>query len=288
MILIILLVILIVACFVPYVSVFLYHPFLFFKNVFFDLKKYIKYRKWRECKEYGRIRMYTGLFGKGKTLSAVHYVRNIYNKYNGKNVYVDGKWQIQYIGIISNVKLFDVPYVPLTSTEDIVNCHNGFNAATVCIVLIDEASTQFNSRNFKTNISSTLLNSMLTCRHHKFGMVLTAQRYMHVDALIRQITSDVYECDKLWRGMVQRRCSAWDLENATDIKLVKYKYCSFFITDSDYNAYDTSAIVDDIKRKQKNGELLTDSEVLSQQGNTDGNLYAIPHKSHRAKKYSTS
>ena len=236
-----------------------------------DTYKYIRYKRWRECKAYGTIDVFAAyqdkVFGCGKTLNLVRYLVNVYEKYNGKMVYnfKTKQWEEQIVKIVSNVEL-NIPYVKLTSTDDIINCHNDLNESSVCIVAIDEASTEFNSRNFKTNISSTLLNSMLTCRHHKFGMILTAQRFSHIDALIRQITNRVALCRKIWRFSMLYTCCAWDLENASNIAMVKHFRSCWFITNKYFNAYDTSAIVDEIKRKQANGDLLSDSEVLALQG----------------------
>jgi len=274
----------IIVCFLlfmfPLLRCALSNPFSVIKYSLIDFKKYIKYKRWNECSDFGKIIMYTGLFGRGKTLSAVHRVIDIYNKYNGKKVFnfKNMSWEVQEIKILSNVEI-NIPFIKLESAEQIVNCSNMLeNESSVCIVLIDEASTQFNSRNFKTNISSTLLNSMLTCRHHKFGMFLTAQRFNHVDALIRQITESVVECRKIWRFQLQYVCSAWDLENCTNIKLVDYVARCWFVRNKDYSAYDTSAVVDDIKRKQANGELLTDQEVLNNQGNQNLSEFNVSSK----------
>lgn len=232
--------------------------------------------KMNECKAYGKIDVYCGLFGRGKTLSATNKAARIYKKYNGRVVYNSDtrSYELQEVKILSNVSL-NIPYEKLESTEQIINCHKGLSDMSVCIVLIDEASTQFNSRNFKTNISATLLNSMLTCRHHKFGMILTAQRFNHIDALIRQICNNAIECKKIWRFQYLRTADAWDLENCTNIKLVQHYKTCWFVRDRDYKRYDTSAVVDDIKRKQANGELLTDAEVLELQGNINTSEYNV-------------
>lgn len=250
------------------------HKVIFYgiRDIFF----YIKHKRWRECKDYGKINCYTGLFGRGKTLSGVHKVLSIYNRYNGKMVWSEQHkcYKQQTIRIISNVDLA-IPHIKLTNTQQIINASEGLNDVSVAIVLIDEASTQFNSRNFKNNISATLLNSMLTCRHHKFGMILTSQRFLHMDALIRQICEDAIECKKIWRFQFLYRASAWDLENCTNINLVKHVTSCWFVSDKDYKAYDTLANVENIKRMQQNGELLTDEEILARQGNINTSEYNV-------------
>lgn len=277
----------------PAVRTLLFHPFKVLKNGVIDGYKYIRYRRWNECKpgiHYGFLNMYVGsnesIFGSGKTLSAVEWVCQIYNQYNNKKVYnIDtNEWEIQEVRIVSNVDL-NIPYVKLESTDDIIDCHKGLNASSVAIVFIDEAGSQFNSRNFKTNISATLLNSMMTCRHEHFGMILTSPRYMQVDALMRQITSRVTECRKIWRFQMLYSCSAWDLENCTNVKLIKHYTTCWFVENKHYAAYDTYANVSEIKRKQKNGELLSDSEVLELQGQaTSTDVYRLGSRTRNVEK----
>lgn len=78
-----------------------------------------------------------------------------------------------------------------------------------------------NSRNFKTNIDPLFLNTILTCRHYYISLYYTAQRFGHVDALLRQVTSCVIDCDKLWRLQRLNTYDAWDMENATNIQLLQ-------------------------------------------------------------------
>lgn len=283
--------IVLMVCF-PLIRCFIGNIYLVLYNAFVDTYKYIRYKRWNECKNYGTIDVFASysdkVFGCGKTLNGVKYVQSVYERYNGKKVYnfKQKKWEIQTIKIVSNVDL-KIPYTKLVSTDDIINCHKDLNESSVCIVFIDEASTEFNSRNFKTNISSTLLNSMLTCRHHKFGMILTAQRFNHIDALIRQITCRVALCRKIWRFQMLYTCSAWDLENASNIDMVKHSKSCWFVQNKHYNAYDTSAIVDEIKRRQANGDLLSDSEVLALQGEqTVSDIKKVYKPSRKMKKYS--
>ena len=47
-----------------------FHPVKLVRYGAVDLYEYIKYQKWNECKT-GELVAYVGLFGKGKTLSAV-------------------------------------------------------------------------------------------------------------------------------------------------------------------------------------------------------------------------
>ena len=55
-------------------------------NGYKDLRDYVKYKKWNNA-SCGELVAYVGLFGKGKTLSAVHTVVNRYKRYNNKRVF---------------------------------------------------------------------------------------------------------------------------------------------------------------------------------------------------------
>ena len=95
-----------------------FHPISVSYNVIKDLFNYIRYKRYNECHEYGRIRLNSAkasqVFGCGKTLSLVRQAIHIYNRYNGLEVWDENKKEfvIQHIHIISNVTLFDVPYIP--------------------------------------------------------------------------------------------------------------------------------------------------------------------------------
>jgi len=250
------------------------HPVNTSQYAFLDFYKYIKYKGYNNVKT-GEIVAYVGLFGKGKTLSATHKVRKLYKKYNDKLVWDRGrkKFVTQKIEILSNVQLLDVPYTSLISLAQI------FQAAeqnklkdiqndtyTVTLVLGDEFSVQLNSRSFKDNINPLFLNTLLTCRHHHISLYYTAQRFGHVDALLRQVTSYVVDCDKKWRLMAQYHYDAWDMENATNALLLKpIGRGGFFVTDSDYNSYDTLAVVQNLKKKFDEGDMLSDEEILQLQ-----------------------
>ena len=77
-----------------------------------------------------------------------------------------------------------------------------------------------NSRNFKPNIDPLFLNTILTCRHYYISLYYPAQRFGHVDGLLRQVTSYVIECSKLWRFQRLSLFDAWELENAANPRLL--------------------------------------------------------------------
>lgn len=259
------------------------HPFKLFRYASVDLLKYIKYERWNECQT-GELVAYVGLFGKGKTLSAVHKVVSMYHQYNGKRVWDRdrNKWVEQRVKVLSNVAL-QIPYDDFVSLQQVVHCaeNNGeydkqHDTLTITLVLGDEFSVQMNSRNFKSNIDPLFLNTLLTCRHYHISLYFTAQRFGHVDALLRQVTSYVVDCNKLWRFQRQNLYDAWEMENATNPALLTpiARKC-WFVDDRDYAAYNTLACVGNLQKSFKEGDMLTEEEILSlrrndNQANMDG------------------
>lgn len=259
------------------------HPIRAVRYGAVDLFKYIKYERWNVCQT-GELVAYVGLFGKGKTLSAVHKVVSMYHQYNGKMIYDRDrkKWVTQRVKVLSNVAL-QIPYDDFVSLQQVVHCaeRNGefdelHDTLTVTLVLGDEFSVQMNSRNFKSNIDPLFLNTLLTCRHYHISLYYTAQRFGHVDALLRQVTSYVVDCDKLWRFQRQRLYDAWEMENATNPRLLTpiARKC-WFVDDKDYGAYNTLACVGNLQKSFAAGDMLTEEEILAlrrndQQVNMDG------------------
>lgn len=224
------------------------------------------------------INMYIGLFGQGKTLSAVHDCVEFYYTYNDKKVYDDriGKFVTQKVFILSNVSLVGVPYRKFTSLQQIVNIarwrhitDKKKNQRTITVVIGDEFSVQMNSRNFQggktssgkvieKNISPLFLNALLTSRHALIhGFFLTSQRFGHVDALLRQVTTNVIECKKVWRLQGLIYYDAWKYENCVNpLELRPERKTGFFVTNEDYSRYDTLAVVADLSKATDDGDML--------------------------------
>lgn len=257
-----------------------------------DFYFYFKYHKWNECQT-GELLAYVGLFGKGKTLSVVHRVVGDYKRYNDKKIWCKDrkKWVTQKVKVLSNVTL-QIPYEQFISLEQIIYCaennasmDNENDTYTVTLVLGDEFSVQMNSRNFKTNIDPLFLNTLLTCRHYHISLFYTAQRFGHVDALLRQVTSAVIDCAKLWRFQRQNVYDAWEMENATNTMLLTpiYRGC-WFVTNSDYAAYDTLAVVGQLKKSVQSGDMMSSEEILALQQNQGTNSDGIVNPSRKLKK----
>ena len=281
--LIVLIVVALVLVYFPTLRCAVCHPVKLTRYGVSDLIRYIRFQRWNECQT-GELVAYVGLFGKGKTLSAVHKVVSMYERYNGMMVYDRERqmWVEQRVKVLSNVAL-DIPYDDFVSLQQVVHCaeKNGeydreHETLTVTLVLGDEFSVQMNSRNFKSNIDPLFLNTLLTCRHYHISLYYTAQRFGHVDALLRQVTSYVVDCDKLWRFQRQNLYDAWEMENATNSQLLTpmSRRC-WFVTDKDYNAYNTLACVGNLQKSFKEGDMMSEDEILAlrrneQQANMEG------------------
>lgn len=252
------------------------NPLKVLYNVPRDIYKWFRYLRWREGKM-GNLIAFVGLFGKGKTLSAVHFIMTKYRKYNNRRIYdfARRKWVTQKVHVISNVNLSGIPYEHFSGLVQVIQAAQQYkildqenDTLTLIYILGDEFSVQLNSRKFKENIDPLFLNTLLTCRHHHISLVYTSQRFNHVDALLRQVTSYVVSCSKVWRCMVHRQYDAYQLENATDPLLIKPIRCfGWFVKDKDYNAYDTLACVDNLSKSCQEGDMLSEDEILALQCN---------------------
>lgn len=265
------------------------HPASVVRYGALDLYHYIVHKGGNACAT-GELVAYVGLFGKGKTLSAVHKVVSMYEQYNGKVVWCGRRKKLvtQRVKVLSNVSL-TIPYEDFVSLEQVVLCaerneqyDDDHDTLTVTLVLGDEFSVQMNSRNFKSNIDPLFLNTLLTCRHYHISLYYTSQRFGHVDALLRQVTSYVVDCKKLWRFQRQSLYDAWEMENATNTLLLTpmAKRC-WFVHDKDYEAYNTLACVGNLKRSMKEGDMMTEEEILSLQQNQQANMEGISKPSKR-------
>lgn len=266
------------------------HPFKCIVNGLRDFVLYFLHKGYNDCQT-GELVAFVGLFGKGKTLSAVHHVCKLYRRYNNKPVWdrERKKFVTQRVKVISNVAL-SIPYEDFQSLAQIVRCakvnadiDKENDTRTIVIVLGDEFSVQLNSRNFKSNIDPLFLNTLLTCRHYYISIYYTSQRFGHVDALLRQVTSSVIDCNKLWRLQRQSVYDAWDMENATNVlALTPRSRSCWFVTNQDYNAYNTLACVGNLEKSVKDGDMLTEDEILALQRNdSSGDMNAVVKPSRR-------
>lgn len=237
-----------------------------------DLYRYIKYKRWREFKGYGKILTFNGLFGAGKTLSTTHYVSRIYKKYDGVEVYdFDAKkWVTQHIHIVSNYHFTGIPYTKLVGEYQLINFDQPKQDVTIFV--LDEIGAIFNNRDYKS-FTPDVLTSMLQCRHRKAMFIGTSQRFQMQDKNFRITMEKANQCKKVWRIVKISTYDAYQLENCnnpTMLKPLKNKY--WFCYDRDYNAYDTNEMVCKLLKDAESGKLMTSAEITEKQGASDGNV----------------
>lgn len=287
--LIVLIIAAVVVLMLPTVRCAVFHPFAVVRYGVVDLYHYIIHKGGDSCPT-GELVAYVGLFGRGKTLSVVHKIVSMYERYHGKLVWCPRRKKLvtQRVKVLSNVSLL-IPYEDFISLEQIILCaernekyDDEHDTLTVTLVLGDEFSVQMNSRSFKSNIDPLFLNTLLTCRHYHISFYYTSQRFGHVDALLRQVTSYVVDCRKLWRFQRQNLYDAWELENASNTLLLTpmAKKC-WFVHDKDYNAYNTLACVGNLKKSMKEGDMMTEEQIIALQQNQQPNMEGISKPSKR-------
>lgn len=283
----------IIACvlFVP-VRIAVAHPFKTIGYAVIDFINYIKHKEWNFM-EAGKLNCYMAHFGGGKTLTMAHYAVEMFNRYNNKPVWDRHRkmFVMQKVHIISNFDLKTVPYEPLVSLSQIVCCgmrnkaiDDVNNTRTVVLVLLDEASVQLNSRNFKTNIDPLFLNTLLTSRHYHISLWYSSQKFKLTDALMRSVTQKCINCNKIWRFLVEKEYDADEMEYASDPSMVKprRKY-GFLVRNADYAAYDTLACVDNLKKSVDNNDMMSEQEILAMRGELNPDNDAVTHRSFRLK-----
>lgn len=272
------------------VRIALFHPIRTIVYGFHDLVCYFLHREYNYYQA-GVLNCYCAHFGGGKTLSIVHFASLLFAKYNNKKVWDRGRQRFvtQKIHILSNVDLTYVPYEPLTSLSQIVNCaelngkiDSSNNTRTVVLVLLDEASVQLNSRNFKANIDPLFLNTLLTSRHYHISFLYSSQKFHLTDKLMRDVTQKCINCCKVWRFMCLNEYSADEVEYASDPRLVKpIRRTGFFVSNRDYASYDTLACVAALKKSVKKGDMMSEEEILALRGNLNPDNVSVSRPSRR-------
>lgn len=239
-----------------------------------DGYNYISYKQ-GNLRKTGNLDIFCGYFGNGKTLSLVkQVVCREYKRYDGLTVWCNRrqKFVTQRILILSNVDLC-VPYERLTGLAQVCAISKAneiyddeHDTLTITIVCMDELSVQMNSRSFKDNINAYFLNTLMCCRHYHISFYGSAQRFQHVDKMLRDVTMNVVQCKKVWRFQFNSYYDGFQLENAQDPTLVRpLRRACWFVTDADYNAYDTLQVVDNLQKSFNENDMLTEAEILANQ-----------------------
>lgn len=235
-----------------------------------DVYKYFKNKEYEKFKLFG-IDMFCGMFGSGKSLTAVHVINNIYKKYGDS---------VRYI---SNIELYGIPYIPLINFQQIVEIgEDKEDKYQGTVVLIDEIENVLSHRNF-ANFPLSMLHTLMQQRKKKVYILCTSPRYHLVDKIWRSITNRVIFCSKFWRFQHLQYFDAWDYENAMNTTMIKRLLNAwFFVKNTDYNSYSTESMVS----KHTAEDFISNDESLVRKGlDSMSNENAIVHKS---RKYSKS
>lgn len=252
------------------------HPYGVIYYALLDRVNYFNYKLFNECR-YGTIKCYIAhkgtAFGTGKTLSATREIVQAYKKYNGKPVYCPRRKKIvtQRIHILSNVDFKGIPFERLESlsqfvseTDKMQEFDDLHHSLTVTYLLIDEASSQLNSRSFKSNFDAPFISRLLTSRHVRANLILTSQRSGMVDKLMRDCCNYYISCQKIWRFEILRYYDAYSIECAQEPETVPPLHRKgYFITDNLFSNYDTFASVKALEKSCKEGDMLTEEQILN-------------------------
>lgn len=253
------------------------HPRLTGKHALKDLYNYLKFRRWRECRTYGCMDVYTAderqPFGSGKTLNMVANAISIYNTYNDVDIFNfdKGVWAKQFVHIYSNIELNNVPYIPLSNSYQLVqiasqdSVNNDDPNVHIYLFLFDELGRIFNSRDWKTNLNSDMMGAILQPRKNHIIILGTVQDFSLFDATLRKICTNVYSCTKKWRFLALRHYYAKDLERANfNADLIQTRNVFVrFATDRLYNSYNTMEVVSDLQKQIEAGQRLSNEEILN-------------------------
>lgn len=240
---------------------FLYLPLLpkfgYWKAI--DIYRYYKNKEWTIFEGFG-LHIFIGLFGKGKTISMVETAYNIAKRYPQVKIY-------------SNIKLMGFP--EHTEIIRLINYHQIIESPGDSLFLIDEISTLFQSRNW-SNFPMPLLSQLLQVRKNKKMILATAQRFAHVDKLIRDVTYSVIDCDcrsKRWNFCSWYIAEDWEAKNPMVIPQ-PYDVTSFVQSDKLRSMYDTYELIDNLKKD----EFLTSEEILTRQAGTSQTIAVLNEK----------
>ena len=146
-----------------------FHPWSVWRCFIQDVYLFFHEHRKNEA-PYGTIKCYIAhqgtAFGTGKTLSATRELVNAYNKFNGKPIWCPRRKKVvtQRVHILSNVDLLSVPFERLVSlsqfvaeTDQMQELDDDNGTLTVTYLFIDEASSQLNSRSFKSNFDAPFI-----------------------------------------------------------------------------------------------------------------------------------
>lgn len=201
------------------------------------------------------IYTFCGKQGKGKTLSAVNYIRELKARYGNENVYV-----------VSNI---DTIYndSKLNSLDDLFTVRNPKEGA-LTVFFIDEIQNELSSLQSK-NFNEGLLIELTQQRKQKVHIITTTQVFMRMAKPLREQSFLTIECWNLFGiWFFNRAFDSWEYEahqehinDETKRHRLHREWAKSFIADNEtYNSFDT---FEKVKRLGMSGALERDKRLQS-------------------------
>lgn len=220
-------------------------PLVFIYKVY-DTFDYFYNKRYKDFTGFG-LHIYCGMFGSGKTLSLVRHAYSLAKRYPDLTIY-------------TNIQLFNFPHPE--RIYKLENYNQLITAPPDTLFIVDEISSLFNSRKW-ADFPFVLLSQLLQVRKNRKMIIATAQRFSHVDKLLRDVTTTVIDCSCYFKRLcINRSYDPLDYESATIYSPEIISYLVYLATDKLRNSYDTyELITDDVK-----GRFLSNHEVLGLRG----------------------
>lgn len=212
----------------------------FFQFLYWKIKDVIRFFKnpHKDLHLYG-IWLYCGLYGGGKTMALTQYLSKMRKRY-GDRIYISTNYGFKYEDF------------PLESWRELLTTYD-----RPVIFGYDEIQNEFNSRDYK-NFPYELVRLLTQNRKgHGKQIVGTAQRFVRVDKVIRELCTHVVECHTLLgRWVFLKKYDVEDYEemlHQVDV-MKKHKVpcrrSSFVQTDKLRNEYDSFQMLESAKTKE--------------------------------------
>lgn len=138
------------------------------------------------------IKMYCGLYGQGKTMALTEYLVRMRKRY-GDRIYIATNY------------FFVGQDFPIESWQDLLKEYD-----RPVIFGYDEIQNEFNSRDY-ANFPYELLTLLTQNRKgHGKQIVCTAQRFVRVDKIFRELCTDIIECKTRFGRLTSLKTFDWE------------------------------------------------------------------------------
>lgn len=232
----------------------------FWANFIKDIIRLTRNKEWNKFNYWG-LHLYLGMFGGGKTISAVNRVYEICKRHKG-------------VTVLTNLNLFNFPRD--TTIIKLVNSRQILDLPDKSIVLIDEIGSIFNSRDFssgKKSVPKPVYQLILQCRHRRIVLFGTVQRWNLLDKQLRDIADSVTVCHSYFADPLARyttnstyNAQEYDKWFANPLlPLRRISYTGYVQTDDLRQRYDTIEMVEGMLES----EYIPDEQILQNREGID-------------------